>query len=187
MAKRFIIKDETTNKFYHLAVSKGSYIIRDYRDPKEKPVKIETGKEGELDEKVWNKYKEQPVAPYHSIDDTEFWYNVLSQGTIEDVKEKNLNGISEQKDETTVKTKLSFVFTVILVFVSKIIDVNFLNIESLSINFNIQSIEIVTKITELLLIVALIVLIVQLSKLKKLSTEFLAAYMDKRSSLDNNK
>ncbi|MDR0606643.1 MAG: hypothetical protein LBG80_20420 [Bacteroidales bacterium] len=181
MAKRFIIKDKVTNKFYHLSVSKGSYKIRDYSDPKEKPTEIDSGKEKEMNSRVWSKYDEQFVAPYQSINDTAFWHSILSQDKIEDVKKKSFNETTKQTNKIVGKIKLPFVLTVILASMSKIIDVNFLNIEVHSLSFNFQSIEILTKIIDILLIAVLIVFTVQLLKLIRLGIELLTIYIDLHS------
>jgi len=178
MAKRFIIKEKSTGKFYHLSISKGSYKIRDYSEQIEQPKEIDYGKVADLDTKVWNKYEQQDIAPYHSIDDIEFWRTVLSQKTVEGAKKATLTETSEQVNETASRIKLPFILTVIIASLGKFIGVDMFSVNVSLFSVNFQSTEILAAIVDVLLIIVLVVLAIQLSKLLKLIIELLSAYLD---------
>ncbi|GHT42579.1 hypothetical protein AGMMS49965_14390 [Bacteroidia bacterium] len=152
MAKRFVIKKKGTDKFYHLSVAKGSYIIREYSSAEQPSQEIDKGEEAGLKD-VWKKYEKLTIAPYHSIEDTEFWYGILSQ------KDKNML----EAYNTAGTIKYPAILATVLAVLS---NVNIINIESIQIN--VKSIEMLDFILNVFLIGVLIVFIIQLSKLIKL-------------------
>lgn len=92
MAQRFIIKENSSGKYYHLSVSKGSFIVRSYENNSihEK----ERGRDNQLSHgDFWKTYTQLGDALYHRVDDVAFWSDYLqnapekiSETTVEKAK-----------------------------------------------------------------------------------------------------
>jgi VIT1/CCC1 family predicted Fe2+/Mn2+ transporter len=125
MAHRYVIKEKNSGKYFHLSVGKGSYIVRSYENNitniKEK------GKELSDDSDFWKTYTKIGDAPYHSIEDVDFWNNYL-QNAPETVSE---TAIKKTKSTIKISQIISIVAAILGVLSPCIV---FLKIDNIQIN-----------------------------------------------------
>jgi hypothetical protein len=118
MAQRFIIKENSNDKCYHLSIGKGIFIVRNYEN--NIVFEKEKGNENQLsvDSDFWERYSKISNAPYHKIEDVSFWCDYLKNAP------KNIGETSIKEEKTTIKTSqiVSIIISIIGLFSPSIID-----------------------------------------------------------------
>jgi hypothetical protein len=128
MAHRYVIKENSSGKYFHLSVGKGSYIVRSYKNNNTNIEK--KGKENELSvdgSDFWKTYTKIGDAPYHSIEDVDFWNNYL-QNALEKVSETAI-----EKTKSTIK--ISQIIAIVVAVLGVLYpSITFLKIDNIQIN-----------------------------------------------------
>jgi hypothetical protein len=162
MAHRYIIKENSSGKYFHLSVGKGSYRVRSYENNNTNIEKEGKEKDLSVDSDFWKTYSKIGEAPYHLIEDVDFWNNYL-QNAPEKVSE---TAIEKTKSTIKISQIIAIVVAILGVLYPSIV---FLKIDNIQINITyIASVYIVIGL--LIVDVFLFIIFMLISRLLKTIT-----------------